>query len=95
MKNSQFTTLDAVKACENKLGIAFRSGGELNGWFIHEGRRIARVTIPKGRKSFPPKTYKCIAGQLKINVADLDGLLECPFGLKEYLNRLREQSIIQ
>lgn len=94
MKNSQFTTLNAVKACEGKLGIKFRSGGELNGWFIHEGRRIARVTIPKGRKGFPPKTYKCIAQQLKLSVENLDGLLECSFGHQDYLNSLRMQLLI-
>lgn len=32
--------------------------------------------------------------QLKVSVPQLDGLLQCPFGLEDYLSALREQEII-
>ena len=64
MKNNEYNTLRVKTACENKLGITFRDGAEFNGWFVHEGKRIARVTVPHGRKPIPPKTYASMASQL-------------------------------
>ena len=94
MKNADFHTLDVANACKRKLKIVFRNSGEMNGWFEAAGRRIAGITVPHGRKPIPPKTYKAMAAQLKIACEDLDGLLECPFGLEQYLDRLRAQGLI-
>ncbi len=85
MKNASFDTYHVRKVCETKLNISFGKGKEGNGYFIYNGSRFARITIPKGRKNIPPKTYKCMALQLKLSVEQFDQLLECPLGLKEYI----------
>ena len=82
MKNNKFHTND-VKS-KSKLKIKFRKGKELNGWFILEGKKTARITIPKGRKPIPPKTYKSMASQLKLSIIEFDNLLECPLTRCDY-----------
>ncbi len=84
MKNSKFHTRDVKRICENKLDIDFKNGKEFNGWFKLHGRKIKRITIPKGRKPIPPKTYKSMANQLGLNVDKFDDLLECPLKKDEY-----------
>jgi hypothetical protein len=94
MKNGSFDTRDVKRRCEEKLDISFRHNGEFNGWFIFNQIRVARITIPKGRKPIPPKTYKSMAGQLKLTIEQFDDLLECPIRMKEYLQILRNLKII-
>ncbi|MBI4746257.1 MAG: hypothetical protein HY786_06930 [Deltaproteobacteria bacterium] len=89
MKNSKYSTSDVKKQCENKLDIEFRSGGEFNGWFWLDNMKVARITVPKGRKPIPPKTYKSMATQLKISIEDFDDLLECPLTKDKYEKKLR------
>jgi hypothetical protein len=91
MKNAKYSTSDVKNRCENKLGIQFRSGKELNGWYVLDGRRAARITVPYGRKPIPPKTYKSMARQLGLDVDQFDRLLECPLREPEYGNILRAQ----
>jgi len=78
MKNSQFDVRDVKRVGEKKLHIEFRSGKEFNGWFKLNGKKAKRITIPKGRKGIPRKTYSSMARQLGLTVADFDLLLECP-----------------
>lgn len=96
MKNNTFSTADVKRCCEKKLDIEFRSGKEFNGWFILNGLKVARLTVPKGRKPIPPKTYQSMAAQLKISVTEFDDLLECPLGRNEYekiiKNKIDEQA---
>ena len=91
MKNSNFNCHDVKTCCENKLNIDFRGGGELNGWFILNGKKVARITVPKGRKFIPPGTYKTMAKQLKLNIAEFDDLLECPLKKEKYEEILRSK----
>src|SRR5213594_3393986 len=95
MGRQQFDTALVKQRCENKLGIEFRDGKEYNGWFIHEGVKVGRVTVAKGRKDLPPKTYKSIASQLKISEEQLDALIECPLKLNGYVEDLRRQQVIR
>ena len=88
MKNATYNTKDVMTVCQNKLDIEFRSGGEYNGWYILNGKRVARITIPKGRKPIPPKTYKSMAAQLKLDVNDFDRLLDCPLKAEEYREKM-------
>jgi len=85
MKNFKYHTNVVKRRCENKLRIKFRKGKEFNGWFILNNLKIARVTIPKGKKPIPPKTYKSMAQQLKLSIEQFDNLLECPLGYEEYV----------
>lgn len=84
MRNADFHTLELKKCCENKLGIRFKKGGELNGWYKLKNRKVARITIPKGRKPIPSRTYKSMACQLKHTTDQFDGLVGCSLTGKEY-----------
>ena len=84
MKNAKFSTFDVKRCCEHKLGIGFRAGKEFNGWFFLNQRKVARITIPKGRKPIPRKTYSSMARQLKLSVEEFDDLLECPLNGQGY-----------
>ncbi len=84
MKNAQFNTHDVKQRCEGKLDIAFKGGHELNGWFMLENKKAARITIPHGRKFIPPKTYKTMAAQLKLTTDEFDDFLECPLDRQKY-----------
>ena len=91
MKNNKYKTHDVKNKCEKKLGIEFRSNGELNGWFIFNGRKTARITVPKGKKFIPPKTYKSMAFQLKLTVDEFDLFLDCPLTKEKYLQILKDR----
>lgn len=84
MKNAQYNTSDIKGVCERKLDVVFRPGGEFNGWVFVGGKKTSRVTIPKGKKQIPPKTYKSMASQLRLSVDDFDRLLDCPLKRDEY-----------
>lgn len=84
MKNNKFHTNRVKTVCENKLDIEFRSGKEYNGWFLLDGRKSKRITVPKGRKPIPPKTYKSMAKQLGLDIDNFDELLECPLKKDAY-----------
>lgn len=91
MKNASFQTNDIKKCCEKKLSIEFRKAKEFNGWYLLDDKKTARITVPKGRKFVPPKTYKSMATQLKLNVNQFDDLLVCPLDKDEYERIVREQ----
>jgi hypothetical protein len=96
VKNTSYNSQDVKKRCETKLNIEFRDGrsSESNGWFKYEDVKVARITVPKGRKYIPEKTYKSMAQQLKLTPDQLDGLLECPIKMKQYLEILKEQNFL-
>ena len=84
MKNASFHTSDVKKCCEDKLDIEFRAGKEFNGWYYLDNKKAAKITIPKGKKPIPPKTYKSMARQLKLTSEQFDDLLECSIRSAEY-----------
>lgn len=79
---------------ENKLGIVFKAGKELNGWFIYKGKKILRVTIPKGRGDLKPKTQEDIRSKLRLNEKNFDTLNNCPLRLKGFIEILRAKNVI-
>ena len=81
------------QVCENKLSIGFREGKHFSGWFSLNGRRVARITIPKGRKEVPPGTYGSMARQLKLSKPQFGDLLACPLKRPGYEAILREQNL--
>lgn len=88
MKNTKYNTADVKKCCEVKLDIKFRDRKEFNGWFWLDDRKAARITIPKGRKFIPPKTYRSMAVQLRLTISEFDDLLDCPLNKVNYENLL-------
>ncbi len=96
MKNSSFSVKDVKKVCENKLLITFRPGKEFNGWFEYQGKKVARITVPKGhsKKGIPTGTYKNKAKQLKLNTNQFDELLACPLKYDMYITILQDTQVI-
>jgi hypothetical protein len=94
MKNSSYNTNDVKTRCENKLRITFRATKEFNGWYIYNNKKVARITIPMGRKDIPPKTYKSMANQLKLSADEFDDLLDCPLDRNKYNDLLNEKKYI-
>ncbi len=93
MLNAQFKTHYVKRICESKLGIGFRRrrGKEFNGWFLLGNTKVARITVPKGRKTIGRGLYKSMAKQLKLTVDGFDSLLVCELLRGEYEDILREQ----
>lgn len=94
MKNSIYNSHDVKKRCENKLDINFRTTKECNGWYTYNNKKVARITVPQGRKPLPPKTYKSMASQLKLSIDEFDDLLDCPLDRNKYESLLKEKNFI-
>jgi len=84
---ASFNTAKVKTVCENKLKIKFRVRKECNGWVYLEDKKFARITIPKGKKNIPPKTYKTMARQLKLNVNEFDMLISCTMSGTDYIRK--------
>ena len=84
MDNTSYNTSDVKKVCETKLQIEFRDAKEYNGWYLLDGKKVCRITVSKGKKFIPPKTYKTMAGQLKLAVKEFDQMLACPLSKANY-----------
>lgn len=94
MRNGEYDTAIVKKRCETKLDMEFRESGPHDvGWYLLDGRRTSRITIPKGHKPIPPLTYRSMARQLFLQVAQFDDLLACPLTGEayEYIVRKHEE----
>lgn len=91
MKNASFNTNDVRKCCEYKLDIKFRKKKHFSGWYYLGDKRATRITVTKGRKPIPQKTYKTMAKQLKLSISQFDDLLECPIDKVQYEKILKPQ----
>ena len=89
MKNDRFDASDVKRVCERKLKIEFNSTKEYNGWYWLDGKKVVRITVPKGRKFLPPGTYSSMARQMRLSTAQFDNLLECPLSKADYDATLR------
>ena len=78
MRNAEFHTGQIKHVCETKLKIISRDSGEYNGWYIFRNKKVARITVSKGRKFVKPNTYHSMAKQLKLTNSQFDDLLACP-----------------
>jgi len=95
MKNAEYSTHDVKKCCQNKLSIEFRTKGkEFNGWVKINDLKLARITVPKGRKPIGKGLYHSMALQLKLSTGEFDELLECPLIENGYKRILREKGVI-
>ena len=91
MRNTKYNTQQVKTICENKLGIAFRATKEFNGWYILDGKKVCRITVPKGKKKIPKGTYQSMAKQLKLTTDQFDNLLDCPLDNQGYIKILKGQ----
>jgi hypothetical protein len=81
-------------AIAQKLGLETRTGKERNAWFTWEGRRILRVTVPKGRGEIAPSTLRSIANQLRLTVRQLEELVNCRLGRDEWIRILQDKGLL-
>ena len=94
MNNASYNSYQIKHICENKLLINFRCKKEYNGWFKLCGRKATRITVPKGRKFIPPKTYQTMAKQLKLTTPEFDELLDCSLDIHRYKDLISERKQI-
>ena len=94
MNNSQYNTNDIKKKCETKLYIKFKCKKECNGWYRYNSNKITRITIPKGKKNVPKKTYSSMAKQLKLTIKQFDDFLKCTIDMEKYNKILENQNFI-
>jgi hypothetical protein len=86
MKVHEFTRI------ENKLGLRTRNSGDRLAWFEHAGVVVVRTKRSHGNKDLPENL---IRQQLKLNEAQLSGLVSCSVSRDDYIAILRSKRIIQ
>ena len=93
---SSFRIGRVMNFLENKLEIVFRSGKELNGWYYINGKKVLRVTIPKGHggTNLSPRVALRIMNNLKTNREEFGNLYECPMSGRDYEEKIRQMDIV-
>ena len=76
---------------ENKLKLKPRRGKENYVWYILDGKKILRITYPKGRGDLHLKTQKSIRKQFELNWDDFIDLIKCPLSAKDYEKIIRNK----
>ena len=75
----------------NKLGLKVRNSGDRLAWFEYNGQTVVRTKRSHGNKDLP---VNLIRQQLKVNEAQLAGLIRCNVSLEDYINILKLKKII-
>ncbi|MGA3201360.1 MAG: hypothetical protein ABSF12_02575 [Bryobacteraceae bacterium] len=86
MKVHEFTKI------ENKLGLKTRNAGDRLAWFEYRGTVVVRTKRSHGNKDLPENL---IRQQLKLNEAQLSGLISCSISRQDYIEILRSKQIIE
>jgi hypothetical protein len=79
-----FSKQQLTRAFIKKINLSFRAGKERNAWFELDGRKILRVTMPKGRGPLTPGTARAIQDQVKLSTQEYADLIKCPLLGKDY-----------
>jgi hypothetical protein len=80
-----------TSAVKRKLNLKFREGKERNAWYELDGRKILRVTVPKGHGDLPRGTANAIRNQLKLSMQEYRGLIQCPLTGRDYEQIVRKK----
>jgi hypothetical protein len=81
-----YSSSDVLKPCRTKLDVDFRaSGPHYTGWFVLDGTKWARISVPKGNKPIGPGLLLQMAKDLHLGKNDFIRLLDCPLSGDEYL----------
>lgn len=75
--SSNITCIQMRKAFESKNQVEFRTGKEPTGWIVENGKRVARITIPKGNKEIPVGTLSNMAKYLCVSRDQLIEYVKC------------------
>lgn len=81
-----YNSSDVLKPCRIKLQIDFRANGpHYTGWYVLDGAKWARTSVPKGDKPIGPGLFLQMAKDLHLSKCDFTRLLDCPLSGDEYL----------
>jgi hypothetical protein len=81
---------DITSALERKLEIAFRDDKERVGWFIFDGKKQLRFTIPHVHAAWGKGTIASIRRSSHLDASKFDDLITCPLSRVEYEAIIRE-----
>lgn len=87
---TRYRRQDVRRAVEGKSGGIRKSRKEVNLRIYLNGKRVGRVTVPKGRGPLHPTTAKKIRDQLKLNPDEFREFVRCPLTGPDYEERLRD-----
>jgi len=81
------------RAVESKTEWQQRSNRSKEGNYIifRQGRRVSRVTIPKGRDVLPIGTLNSIRRQLLLDKEQFNEFVKCPLSSTDYAKILDEK----
>lgn len=89
--------MQVANALKKKLGLRFRSGKEQTGWYELDGKKILRVTVPKGRGDLPSGTANSIREQVYLSKKQFADLVNCPLkgkGFEEIIRQKQKAGIL-
>jgi hypothetical protein len=86
-----YKTRKVASCLSEKLGISFRDGKELVGWYVLDGRKQLRVQIPKGHTGDVSTGYmRQIVNNLRLDREEFRLLYECPMKGSDYEKKIRD-----
>ena len=85
-----YTPRQLTNACENKLAIAFGSGKHRSGWYLLNGRKLFKITIPKAHAEWGPQAKKDFLGKTRLSSEEFDDLIRCSMTGPAFASRAAE-----
>lgn len=79
-----------ISTFENKLGIRFRSGKHLVGWYRLDGKDTIRFLLPKKHGKWSPGVQRDLIAKTRLTPDEFKELVGCSMSESQYADRLRE-----
>jgi hypothetical protein len=81
-----------TSALEDKLGLDFRQGKDRSAWFILDGKKRLRVTLPKTHSGdLAVGTLRAIRKQLTLATSEFVDLVSCPMTGPDFVELARQK----
>ena len=93
MGRLNFTRQEVRGAIDKKLRPEWRSGAEQTGWYYLGGKKILRVSVPRGRGQLPPGTAHSIKKQLRLTTSQFADLVHCRLTGSDYAEIISQQEV--
>ena len=92
-KLSSYKTKVATSCLEKKLSISLHDGSERTGYYILEGVKALRVTIPKehgghGDGCLSKFVAKQLISSLRLSKEEFNDLYRCPMSGTDYMQKM-------
>jgi hypothetical protein len=86
---------ELIRALEQKVGLSFRTGRERNAWYVLDGKKVLRVTVPKDHKgTVGTGLADQIRKNLKLTKLEFKDLLACPITGSDYERIIRDKGLV-